>query len=124
MDFYKKHLISNVDKTREYYMKSIVKTEQQKMLEFLLERDDGFINSINIADIATGGGTLSYHLGKINKNANFTLIDYMEESISISKEINRNNLDRFIIKKGDIYIILIVMMILLILFFVGQPFLG
>ena len=59
MDFYKKHLISNVDKTREYYMKSIVKTEQQKMLEFLLERDDGFINSINIADIATGGGTLS-----------------------------------------------------------------
>ena len=39
MDFYKKHLISNVDKTREYYMKSIVKTEQQKMLEFLLERD-------------------------------------------------------------------------------------
>ena len=46
-----------------YYTKSINKTEQQKFLEKLL----GNVNfkSLKIADVACGGGTLSYHLRRV-----------------------------------------------------------
>lgn len=56
MDEYKKILKSDIDKTKEYYEKSITKTEQQKMLESLLAYDKVFNQAKNIADIACGGG--------------------------------------------------------------------
>ena len=103
MDEYKKSMKSDIDKTKEYYEKSIVKTEQQKMLENLLSSDYVFRKAENIADIACGGGTLSFHLAHINNKANFTLVDYMEESIESSKKINRRFSDRFFFSQGDIY---------------------
>ncbi|MGJ0357248.1 class I SAM-dependent methyltransferase [Aliarcobacter cryaerophilus] len=48
-------------------------------------------------------GTLSFHLAHINKIANFTLVDYMEESIEISKKTNQKFSDRFSFTQGDIY---------------------
>ena len=103
MDEYKKSMKSDIDKTKEYYEKSITKTEQQKMLENLIAYDKVFNQAKNIADIACGGGTLSFHLAHINKIANFTLVDYMEESIEISKKTNQKFSDRFSFKQGDIY---------------------
>jgi len=103
MDDYKKGLKNNLGIVQEYYTKSIVKTEQQKMLEKLLLKNGNFTKHNEIADIACGGGTLSYHLSEISNKSKFTLIDYMEESIRISKEINKNNEDRFTINQGDIY---------------------
>lgn len=50
-----------------------------------------------------GGGTLSYHLADINKTAKFTLIDYLEEAVELSKEINSHNKERFVFEVGDIY---------------------
>lgn len=103
MDNYKKGMKNDLKIVHEYYRKSLVKTEQQKMLEQLLLKNNGFINNYEIADIACGGGTLSYHLSEISDKSKFTLIDYMEESISIAKEINKDNEERFTISQGDIY---------------------
>ncbi|SUX10719.1 biotin biosynthesis protein BioC [Campylobacter sputorum subsp. sputorum] len=50
-----------------------------------------------------GGGSLSYWLSKKNALSNFTLVDYLEDAISISKEINRENSDRFSFYVGNIY---------------------
>ncbi|TLD96477.1 class I SAM-dependent methyltransferase, partial [Helicobacter jaachi] len=65
---------------KQYYAKSVQKTEQQKALESLL------LDSINvgkldanaplrIADLACGGGTLSFHLAHLFPNAHFYLLD-------------------------------------------------
>jgi|GEM_PF-760139 len=103
MDEYKKSLRSDIGKTKEYYEKSMMKTEQQKLLEKLLVYDEVFHQAKNIADIACGGGALSFHLAHINNASDFTLVDYMQESIEISKKNNRKFSDRFSFSQGDIY---------------------
>lgn len=103
MDEYKKCLKSDMGKMTDYYKKSLIKTEQQKMLEDLLKNDLVFHKAKIIADIACGGGSLSFHLAQINTIADFTLVDYMEESIEISKQINQRFIDRFSFSQGDIY---------------------
>jgi ubiquinone/menaquinone biosynthesis C-methylase UbiE len=85
-DEYVKGLQARSEKTKEYYKKSIVKTEQQKFLEKLLA--DSRNSFSEIADIACGGGTLSYHLRSIYPDAHFTLSDYNEEGLEIAKELN------------------------------------
>ncbi len=84
MDDYKKSLQSDLKKTQDYYSKSIIKTEQQKMLKKILENDD----NIMISDIACGGGTLSYHLSQIKKKSNFgwyvnELENYGDRSLNV-----------------------------------------
>ena len=103
MDEYKQVLKNDIEIAKKYYRSSIIKTEQQKMLEVLLASDQKFGQSREMADIACGGGTLSFHLAHINKMAKFTLVDYMEESLEISKEINYEFSDRFSFLKDDIY---------------------
>ena len=49
------------------------------------------------------GGTLSFHLAHINNASDFTLVDYMQESIEISKKNNRKFSDKFSFSQGDIY---------------------
>ncbi|MBV6493614.1 MAG: hypothetical protein LDLANPLL_01637 [Turneriella sp.] len=56
MDSYKKTIKDDIALSSEYFKKSIVKTEQQKMLERLLDKDDSFLKAKQIADICTGGG--------------------------------------------------------------------
>src|SRR5687768_8176198 len=88
---YKKALKLNKDKAKEYYFKSVEKTEQQKFLECLLKEaipSDGFEKKWAIADVACGGGTLTYHLSSMFSNAQFTLIDFNEDAIEIAKQIN------------------------------------
>jgi ubiquinone/menaquinone biosynthesis C-methylase UbiE len=102
-DNYKKLLTLDKKESIEYFRKSLQKTEQQKLLESLLKKDNGFLNAQNIADIACGGGSLSYHLSKINKTASFTLLDYHKPALDIAREINTDNAFRFKYVYGNVY---------------------
>ncbi|WP_104743634.1 class I SAM-dependent methyltransferase [Helicobacter cinaedi] len=93
--------------TKNYFAKSVNKTEQQKALESLL------VDSINkgeldgnapyrIADLACGGGTLSYHLSSFFPNASFVLVDYNEYGLELAKEINTESKDRMEFIQGDL----------------------
>ncbi|BDB64786.1 hypothetical protein T36_1243 [Helicobacter cinaedi] len=93
--------------TKNYFAKSINKTEQQKALESLLvdsiaknELDRNA--SYRIADLACGGGTLSYHLSSFFPNASFVLLDYNEDGLELAKEINTESKDRMEFIQGDL----------------------
>ncbi len=103
MNNYIKSLKLDIENTEVYLKKSMDKTEQQKMLESLLLKDKVFLSALNIADIACGGGTLSYHLAHINTKANFTCVDLLDEALELSKKINERFLNRFCFKKDNIY---------------------
>lgn len=90
MDNYKSALKIDFSESKAYFEKSINKTEQQKALEKLLINKDLSIN-YKIADIACGGGTLTFHLSKLFINSNFFLVDYLEEGIEIAKNLNKEN---------------------------------
>ncbi len=103
MDEYKQTLEKDLDLTKKYYQKSMIKTEQQKMLELLLEKNNNFKKYKKIGDIACGGGTLSYHVSKINEESEFILIDYLDSAIELAKINNKDNDKRFTFEMGDIY---------------------
>lgn len=101
MDSYKVALSTDIVKSSEYFLKSVNKNEQQKFLEkILLDLDN--LKNYKIADIACGGGTLSYHLSKFFTNSHFTLADYLEYSIITAKEVNQGN-DRMTFYVDNIY---------------------
>ncbi|HWY36601.1 MAG TPA: class I SAM-dependent methyltransferase [Nitrosopumilaceae archaeon] len=78
-DEYLKGLKANRDNFHQYYSKSIEnKTEQQKLLEKLLEDKGEFAH---IADLACGYGTVSFHLSKLYPGSHFYLADYNEEAL-------------------------------------------
>jgi len=72
-----------------YFKKYLQKSEQQKYLESIIGQQH--IGNIKIADIACGGGTLSYHLRSVFPNADFYLYDFYENVLSIAKEVNKDN---------------------------------
>ncbi|MDQ8052886.1 MAG: class I SAM-dependent methyltransferase [Pedobacter sp.] len=100
---YKKALELNKENTDRYYRKSIEKTEQQKFLEKILHErfGDDFDQSLNIADIACGGGTLTHHLSSLYQKANFSLVDYFDEALHLAKDLNQG--ERFTILNNSIY---------------------
>lgn len=99
-DKYIKGLQADKDKTIAYYNKSLAtKTEQQKMLERLLDAERIPVN--NIADIACGGGTLSYHLNSKFPDAKFTLVDFNEDAIEAARQNNPGQ--NFSFHKDSIY---------------------
>lgn len=86
MSKYYKALKADKKEFKDYYLKSINKTEQQKFLEFLLANNEKS-ELVNIADLACGAGTLSYHLSNIYKNAKFSMIDFNDDAINLAKDI-------------------------------------
>jgi hypothetical protein len=88
MDNYKNALQIDHQDNQIYYAKSIVKTEQQKALEKLLDNKNK-TNNFKISDIACGGGTLTFHLSKLFINSDYYLVDYLEEGIELAKNINK-----------------------------------
>jgi ubiquinone/menaquinone biosynthesis C-methylase UbiE len=91
-----------VDKeaSTKYYDASLRrKTEQQKMLESLLQRLA--ISPLRIADIACGGGGASFHLAGLFPRAAFTLIDINEAAIEMAREAMRGLQAQCAL--GDIY---------------------
>lgn len=83
-DDYLKALKTNKKEAEEYYTKSFVKTEQQKFLEELLKREKSSFACV--ADIACGGGSLSYHLSKLYPLSQFTLVEYNDDALNIAKQ--------------------------------------
>jgi ubiquinone/menaquinone biosynthesis C-methylase UbiE len=90
-DMYMAMLKKDEALAENYYKKSIIKTEQQKFLEKLLNAEAWTEEQFKIADVACGGGTLSYHLKNIFQNSQFFLYDYYENAIKIAKKINTEN---------------------------------
>ncbi len=84
-DNYLKSLQSNKNYFEEYYLRSFAKSEQQKFLEQLLTKENS-ASIQNIADIASGAGSLSYHLNKMYPNASFYLADYNKDAIELAKQ--------------------------------------
>lgn len=82
-----------------YFEKYLKKSEQQKYLESILGQKN--VNNLKIADVACGGGTLSYHLKEFFPNADFYLYDYYENILSIAKKVNKDN--NFHYAKSNIY---------------------
>lgn len=101
MDNYKKSLQNDKKIAAEFYKKSLIKTQQQIFLENLLLKNNKFANAKQLGDFACGGGTLSFHLSKINTKATYHLIDYNEDAVQIAKNIL--NGDNFNISTGNIY---------------------
>lgn len=102
-DTYSLFLQNNKKHAEDYYKKSLQKTQQQIMLENLLLCDKNIDENLpyKIADLGCGGGTLSFHLNKIFKNATFSLLDYNQNAIDIAKEINSG--DNFEFNVGSIF---------------------
>jgi ubiquinone/menaquinone biosynthesis C-methylase UbiE len=97
-DEYLKALQVSSEETKAYYKKSVVKTEQQKFLEKLLAQTG--IQFSAIADIACGGGSLTFHLRSIFPKAHFTLCDYNADGLVLAKELNGENCNYL---QGNIY---------------------
>jgi len=97
-DDYVKALQTGRAGTAVYYTKSIVKTEQQMLLEQRLH--DSGRTFETVADIACGGGTLTYHLRAAYPEARFTLSDYNPDGLELARELNGDDCDYAF---GDIY---------------------
>ncbi|MBK9194060.1 MAG: class I SAM-dependent methyltransferase [Flavobacteriales bacterium] len=83
---YLNFLKANTAETLHYHTKSVVKTEQQKALEALLvERG---LQPAHVADIACGGGALSYHLKALYPAAHFTLCDLDTGALELAHKLN------------------------------------
>ena len=95
-DDYLKYLHAEKEKVRAFYSKSINKTEQQKFLEQLLAQHN-VKHPLEIADIAAGGGTLSFHINKIFPDAKYTVVDYNKDAIKLAGEINPGKNFKFIV---------------------------
>lgn len=94
-DIYKQAFNKDEELVQKYFLTNS-KSEQQKMLELLLENIDIPENS-KIADIGCGGGKLTYYLKKLYPNNSFHLLDYNESAIKIAKELNYQDNMNFIV---------------------------
>lgn len=90
-DDYLKAMQTDKELFTSFYSKSFeLKTEQVKMLEQLLQVNGSDFK--NIADIACGSGSLSFHLSKTYSDSKFTLVDLNEDALLIGKQfINKPN---------------------------------
>ena len=85
-DSYHNSLKDNSEHFEKYYLKSFQKTEQQKFLESLLLKNENEFSNVTIADIACGGGSLSFHLNSLFKNATFQLCDYNLDAVKLAEK--------------------------------------
>jgi ubiquinone/menaquinone biosynthesis C-methylase UbiE len=101
MNKYIDFLQSDSKRAYDYYTKSIVKTEQQKQLERLVMEKEDASQLLNVADIACGGGTLTYHLKKLYPYSRLFLVDLNPEALLIARAINQDA--RIHLLRGDCY---------------------
>jgi ubiquinone/menaquinone biosynthesis C-methylase UbiE len=77
----------DAEKVNEYYLKHLQnKSGQQVFLEKIISENKPVMHH-EIADVACGAGTLSYHISKLYPEANFTLIDVNDSALDLAKEI-------------------------------------
>lgn len=85
-DGYVNALRNDAERTDAYHRSSVTRTEQQKYLEELLMAKG--LAPARLADIACGGGSLSYHLRVIYPEARFTLCDKDAVALDLAKRLN------------------------------------
>ena len=100
-DDYHKSLVNNSEHFEKYYKKSFQKTEQQKFLESILLKNETNFADCKIADIACGGGSLSYHLNSMFQNSEFYLADYNKNAVDLAKQ--NNEFPNFKFFEDDVY---------------------
>lgn len=83
---YLRVLQTDKEEARAYHTKSVVKTEQQKALEGLLSA--AAVQPKDVADLACGGGSLSYHLKALFPDARFTLCDLDPFALELAEKLN------------------------------------
>lgn len=88
-DDYVRALRQDGSETDAYHRRAITKSEQQKFLETLLESTGRRFE--HVADIACGGGALSFHLRALFPSAAFTLCDRDAEALRMAEELNGPN---------------------------------
>ncbi|WP_104699991.1 class I SAM-dependent methyltransferase [Helicobacter marmotae] len=106
-DMYLESMRADKALAQAYFSKSIHKSEQQKALESLLTQaiEDKVLSKnapYKIADLACGGGTLSYHLASFFPNATFSLLDYNTDGLDLAKAINAPFSERMEFILGDL----------------------
>ena len=85
-DDYVRALRSDAEHTDAYHKRSVVKSEQQRFLEELVAKK-GLVPK-RVADIACGGGSLTFHLRALYPMADFTLCDRDPEALRMARELN------------------------------------
>ncbi|MFT3886290.1 MAG: class I SAM-dependent methyltransferase [Flavobacteriales bacterium] len=88
-DAYLNTLRADRTEAHAYHTKSVVKTEQQKALEHILQ-ERGFAPKA-IGDMACGGGSLSHHLRSAYPDAQFTLCDMDPYALELAEQLNGRN---------------------------------
>lgn len=82
-DYIKAYSINNQN-SKNYYQKfQSEKSEQQKFLDEIMGGPEN--SKFKIADVACGGGTLTYHLQKEFPNSDFFLSDISEAALDLAK---------------------------------------
>ena len=85
-DEYVRALRNDAAETDAYHQRATTKSEQQKFLEDLLRATGR--EFARIADIACGGGALTYHLRTLYPQARFTLCDRDDEALRMARDLN------------------------------------
>ncbi len=100
MENYKEALKVDQETSAKYYNSSLQrKTEQQKLLEALLQARS--LKPLAIADIACGGGGSTYHLAGLYPDATYTLVDRNEDAIALARQATSHLKATCLV--GDIY---------------------
>jgi len=92
----------DTQEVNEYYLKYLAnKSGQQILLEKIIAADMPAAHD-QIADIACGAGTLSYHISKIFPDANFSLIDVNSSALELAGNVLKDVKSKELIK-GSIF---------------------
>jgi len=95
---YSLRLDRKIVKQRNEYFQGL-KSSQQYYLESLIEKD--YFTFIEVADVACGGGALSFWLNEKYPQCHYTLIDLNPEALEDAKNVCVGN--NFTFKVGNIY---------------------
>ncbi len=86
----------------EYYLKYLAnKSGQQQLLEKVMDENKP-ARVDQVADVACGAGTLSYHISRIYPASNFTLIDVNDSALQLAAEVLKDVKSKQLVN-GSIY---------------------
>lgn len=101
-DDYIKAYQKDTQEVNEYYLKYLAnKSGQQLLLEKIIAANKPTAHA-QIADIACGAGTLSYHISKLFPEAHFSLIDVNKSALELAGNVLKDVKNKQLLE-GSIY---------------------
>jgi len=92
----------DAEEVKEYYLKFLQnKSGQQQFLEKIIAQNKPAAHG-QIADVACGAGTLSYHISKLFPDAEFSLIDVNKSALELASNVLKDVKKKSIIN-GSIF---------------------